>query len=116
MTNDVLEGVEKLIEVAKADYLKGWNPADAKDEIKREIRQKMLDEFNDTLGYTVGQKYVKVTSRGGVHSFVVNTDKDKKFKLGDILKAAGWNTPARNFARGNVLNDDFDCVKWTGAI
>ena len=29
---------------------------------------------------------------GGVWGFVVNTDDDKKFKRGDILKAQGWNT------------------------
>ena len=45
--------------------------------------------------------------------FIVNTDNDKKFKRGDILKAAGFNTPARNAARGNILSDDYT-VQWTG--
>ena len=39
---------------------------------------------------------------GQVWGFVVNTDSDKKFKKGDLLKA-GFNAPARNAARGNVL-------------
>jgi hypothetical protein len=41
---------------------------------------------------------------------------DAKFKKGDILMAASWNAPARNFARGNVLDKTFDRVRWTGAM
>ncbi len=44
---------------------------------------------------------------------VVNTDNDKKFKKGDLLKAAGFNAPARNAARGNVLEGNFQ-IRWTG--
>jgi hypothetical protein len=39
---------------------------------------------------------------------------DKKFKKGDILMAAGWNAPARNAARGNILDGGYD-INWTGA-
>ena len=39
---------------------------------------------------------------------------DKKFKAGDILKAAGYNAPARNQARGNILEGNFSWVQWTG--
>ena len=38
----------------------------------------------------------------------------KKFKKGDILKAAGWNAPARNAARGNILDGGY-AINWTGA-
>ena len=50
---------------------------------------------------------------GCVWGFVVNTDDDKKFRKGDILKAAGWNAPARNKARGNVVDGDYN-IQWTG--
>jgi len=39
--------------------------------------------------------------------------KNKKFKKGDLLKAAGFNAPARNAARGNVLEGGFT-IRWTG--
>jgi hypothetical protein len=35
-------------------------------------------------------------------------------KKGDILKAASWNMPAQNAARGNIFGDYI--VRWTGAL
>ncbi len=49
-----------------------------------------------------------------VWGFIVKTDTDKKFRKGDILKAASWAAPARNKARGNILEGDFSWVRWTG--
>ena len=40
---------------------------------------------------------------------------DKKFQKGDVLKCAGYNAPARNKARGNVLNGGFN-IQWTGPL
>jgi hypothetical protein len=71
--------------------------------------------FREQLEVIVGNKYIKVTERGErVWGFVVNTETDKKFQFGDILMAAGWKAPARNHARGNVINEDFGAVNWTG--
>ena len=50
---------------------------------------------------------------GNVWGFVVAVDDDKKFKKGDLLKPAGYNAPARNAARGNVLEGGFR-IRWTG--
>ena len=49
-----------------------------------------------------------------VKGFIVKSG-DKKFREGDMLKAAGWAAPARNFARGNVLDGTgFNNARWTG--
>ena len=107
--------VEGYLAHLKADYAK-WNSG-AKDERHQKIRDEMVKEFNENLHYEVGNKYIKVIKGGhntSVHSFIVNTDKDKKFKLGDVLKAAGWNAPARNHARGNVIEGNYR-ASWAGA-
>ena len=81
-----------------------------------EINKTMIAEFNEKITYKVGTKYIKVFSEGGsVWGFVVNTDKDKKFRKGDILKAAGYNAPARNAARGNILDAGYT-IRWTGPL
>ena len=78
----------------------------------------MEERYCDGLGYDVNTKYIKVFSDAGggksVCCFVVITETDKKFRFGDILKPAGWRTPTRNFARGNILENDFRGVHWTG--
>lgn len=72
------------------------------------------EAFRSKLSATVGAKYIRIVSGGSAWGFVVNVDDDKKFARGDILKCAGWSTPARNRARGNVLTGDLSWVRWTG--
>ena len=107
--NDIKNGVEALIQAAKDDYADRWL---ATEDDRR--AKEMADRYNDGINYLVGKKYIKIVSNTSVHSFVVNTDNDKKFARGDILKAASWNAPARNFARGNVLVNALENVRWTG--
>lgn len=95
--NTVLEGINNMIDAMKSDYNNSSFSGNKQYEIK------------------VGKKYIKVISDGGVNSFVVNTDTDPKFKLGDVLMAASWNSPARNSARGNVLEGGFP-IQWTGPL
>ena len=111
--------VEELLDAMKEDYSR-WQNQSGLDDERVAIRQQMEVEYNDGLHTVNGSKYIKVISstRGSssVCAFVVNTDRDKKFRFGDILKPAGWAAPARNFARGNVFESDgFRCVRWTGA-
>ena len=83
------------------------------------ISENMYHKFATTIGEKKGSKYIKITTGGSVWGFIVNTKTDKKFKYGDLLKAAGYNAPARNFARGNVIDDTVEdlrvkSVRWTG--
>jgi hypothetical protein len=41
-----------------------------------------------------------------------------KFVVGDILTAASFSAPAKNFARGNILDVTSyeNRVRWTGAM
>ena len=62
-----------------------------------------------------GSKFYKVVVGTGVHSFVCRKAHDQ-WKVGDVLKAASWAQPAKNFVRGNVLTQQYiNPVRWTGA-
>ena len=85
-----------------------------------EVARKMRLEFATGIEVSYGKKYIKIITgkHGGnrsVWGFIVNTDEDKKFKKGDLLKAAGWATPARNAARGNILKGGY-VINWTGPL
>ena len=113
MNKEMEHGMEAMLEHMRADYC-GWSRSGMRD-ISDEILSESEKRYCDGLHYTVGQKYIKVISESGsVSGFIVNTENDKKFALGDILKPAGWAAPARNFRRGNILDRSFDRLRWTG--
>jgi len=72
-----------------------------------------LAQFKAELSFSEGKKYIKILNDKSVWGFIVKAD-DGKFKAGDILKAASWAAPARNTARGNILEGNFNWVQWTG--
>ena len=103
------EGIDILMQAMVDDYT-GFMPPDDK------VRNEMNAKFKDGLSFTVGSKYIKIFSEGGrVSAFIVKTENDKKFKKGDILKPAGWAAPARNAARGNILDGGYP-INWTGPL
>lgn len=75
-------------------------------------------DYASSLTDTKGSKYIKITADNSVHCFIVASENDKKFKYGDVLKSASAKTPARNFARCNVIDDDVETIRkaihWTG--
>ena len=108
----------KMAGVMKKDYRRFWNASDSVSApgTLSPYAQEQLDGFMESLEFSGGSKYIKVIRNDGqrmVWGFIVNTENDKKFKYGDILKAAGWAAPARNKARGNVF-EDLSWVQWTG--
>jgi hypothetical protein len=102
--------ITTLVENIKEDYLR-WTSRNYTKELS-EINETMIAQFNEKISWNEGNKYIKIITNGSVWGFVVAVNNDKKFKYGDILKAAGWNAPARNAARGNVF-EDYD-IQWTG--
>ena len=115
---DMNNEMTALVANIKKDYFE-WTTgcAAAKGRcILSDINKEMIARFNENLTYKTGSKYIKIFTVGGsVWGFVVNTDKDKKFAKGDILKAAGYNAPARNSARGNIIDGGYT-IRWTGPL
>ena len=103
------QAIEKLIEDIKADYRAFMKPGATGD--------RMIESFEEGITYNEGKKYIKVLKRLGsqtmVWGFIVNVDDDAKFRKGDILMAAGFNAPARNKPRGNILDGNYR-IRWTG--
>ena len=115
------EAIEKVLEAMREDY-KRWSDrcASHDESAHSRIRDEMEENYCNGLEVTEGSRYWKIISTNGsgtsrsVNGFIVKAG-DKKFREGDMLKAAGWAAPARNFARGNVLDGyRVDEVRWTG--
>ena len=103
----MLTQLDQLLDAIKADYGR-WS------KNLTSPRQEMIDEFFAQVRVTEGKKQFKVFQGTSVLGFVVKEDSGK-FRKGDILKAAGWNAPATNSARGNILDGGYT-VQWTGPL
>jgi uncharacterized Fe-S cluster-containing protein len=100
-----------------ADFLKAEFSSRGASWAKSGFDRQLVVEFDK------GSKFIKVIvgySTDGVrdpsrssHSFIVL--KSDKFQFGDILKSASWRAPAKNFARGNVLEKSYGSISWCGA-
>ena len=100
--------IETLINAINQDYINWWG-----EKIKQPHVADMVQDFVQSTRADEGSKYIKIVKQGSVWGFIVKTDKDKMFRKGDILKAAGFNAPARNKARGNILDGGYK-INWTG--
>jgi hypothetical protein len=114
---DMNTALEALLDDIRTDYVNWGAKALGGDATRDRIREDMNRDFCENLTFEEGRKYIKIVKGDGgqrsVWGFVVATDTDKKFKRGDILKAASWNTPARNKPRGNILEGGYS-IAWTG--
>ena len=105
------EGIKNLMAGAKSDY-KRWS-TNAHGEQSQWAKDSVADWDNKTK-IKEGKKYIKIVQDTGVFCFIVKED-FKHFKKGDILKAAGYNAPALNSPRGNVLTGNYN-IQWTGPL
>ena len=70
-------------------------------------------ENGPKLSYEEGRRYWRIVSTAsGSRSAFAFVDQ----MTGQVLKAAGWKAPAKNFARGNIFDPQNGCgrIQWTG--
>src|SRR5210317_2642628 len=109
------EGIKNLIEGSKLDYAKWTEKGRAEGS---SYFDETLANFEKNCSVRDGQNYIKVIRENSVHCFVIKKltakTEAKGFKVGDILKPAGWQAPALNKPRGNVFEGFF--MNWTGPL
>jgi hypothetical protein len=105
------EGIKNLMAGAKADYVK-WSTSGGKE--LSGYSKEQVEQWDNKTKIKNGKKYIKIVQDTGVFCFIVKED-FKHFKKGDVLKAAGYNAPALNSARGNVLAGNYP-IQWTGPL
>ena len=106
------EGIKNLMAGAKNDYIRCSTSNGKKELTGYSLEQ--VKKWDSNTKVSQGKKYIKVVQENGVFCFIVKED-FKHFKKGDILKAAGYNAPALNSARGNVLTGNYP-IQWTGPL
>ena len=106
------EGIKFMMAGAKADYVRMSTNNGTKELTGYSLEQTGL--WDKKTKISQGKKYIKVVQDTGVFCFIVKED-FKHFVKGDILKAAGYNAPALNQARGNVLAGNYR-IQWTGPL
>ena len=106
------KGISLMMEGAKKDYYNSSTHNGQKD--LGDYCKGQLDNWDKMISITNGKKYIKVVRDRGVFAFIVKED-FKHFNKGDILKPAGYNSPALNQPRGNVLTGNYP-IQWTGPL
>ena len=106
------EGIKNLMSGAKLDY-KRWSTSNGQKELSG-YAKKQVDTWDSKTKINNGKKYIKIVQENGVFCFIAKED-FKHFKVGDILKPAGWKAPALNSPRGNVLSGNYP-IQWTGPL
>ena len=109
--DNLKDGITNMMLGAKDDYIK-MSTSGGKELTGYSKEQ--VDNWDNKTKISEGKKYIKIIKDTGVFAFVMKEDSGK-FKKGDILKAAGYNNPALNSARGNVLNGNYH-IQWTGPL
>ena len=110
--NTLDEGIKNLMAGAKADYER-MSTRNGQTELSGYSKEQ-VETWDKKTRVMPGKKYIKIVQENGVFCFIAKED-FKHFKKGDILKAAGYNAPALNQPRGNVLSGNY-AIQWTGPL
>ena len=111
IADNLNDGIVNMMTGAKDDYIR-MSTSGGKELTGYSKEQ--VDNWDSKISIRPGKKYIKVVRENGVFCFIAKED-FKHFKKGDILKAAGWNAPALNSPRGNVLTGNYP-IQWTGPL
>ena len=109
--DNLKDGITNMMLGAKNDYIK-MSTSGGKELTGYSKEQ--VDNWDNKTKVSMGKKYIKIVQDTGVFAFVMKEDSGH-LKKGDVLKAAGYNKPALNSARGNVLNGNYH-IQWTGPL
>ena len=111
--NSIQEGITYLMAGAKQDYLR-MSTRDGDINKLSGYAKEQYENWDNKTKVSEGKKYIKIVQDTGVFCFIAKED-FKHFKKGDVLKAAGYNKPALNSPRGNVLTGNYP-IQWTGPL
>ena len=109
--DNLKDGITNMMLGAKNDYIR-MSTSGGKELTGYSKEQ--VDNWDNKTKVSEGKKYIKIVQDTGVFAFVMKEDSGH-LKKGDVLKAAGYNKPALNSARGNVLNGNYH-IQWTGPL
>ena len=110
--DNLKDGITNMMLGAKDDYIRMSTSGGKKELVGYSKEQ--VDNWDNKTKVSEGKKYIKIVQDTGVFAFVMKEDSGH-LKKGDILKAAGYNKPALNSARGNVLEGNY-YIQWTGPL
>ena len=110
--DNLKDGITNMMLGAKDDYIR-MSTMGGKRELTGYSKEQ-VDNWDNKTKVSEGKKYIKIVQDTGVFAFVMKEDSGH-LKKGDDLKAAGYNKPALNSARGNVLNGNY-YIQWTGPL
>ena len=110
--DNLKDGITNMMLGAKNDYIR-MSTSNGKKELVGYSKEQ-VDNWDNKTKVIEGKKYIKIVQGTGVFAFVMKEDSGH-LKKGDVLKAAGYNKPALNSARGNVLEGNYH-IQWTGPL
>ena len=110
--DNLKDGITNMMLGAKNDYIR-MSTSNGKKELVGYSKEQ-VDNWDNKTKVIEGKKYIKIVQGTGVFAFIMKEDSGH-LKKGDVLKAAGYNKPALNSARGNVLEGNYH-IQWTGPL